>query len=324
MSSLQVTSRVGGRLPIAALFFVAIGLVLAALAIVYRDSLYGLLAILPLSWAAVLADWRWRPFHVELDFSGLRIAGKRDFLWDQIYSLRYDGQSLYPEEVKRRDGSIQLIHEDGVVRFPRFLDPDAADVYRVLWDFLDAPRQPEIVPELQAWTQEQRGVFGLELVQAFGTRVRAYTPTWETSTVRRFAGSAVCVGALWLGLAFVPGISPHLLPIGGVTLGLALLVWILSLMHSEHRPVKNWQQSMVVISPAGFAMRQGDLNGVLKWGDLRAIRRQSTGLQIRVDGASFLIQDIYDRPIAVIQRRLEQNWRPAPPTESTSYIPNSR
>ena len=83
----------------------------------------------------------------------------------------------------------------------------------------------------------------------------------------------------------------------------------------------SWTSSLV-LSPVGLALVQGDLQGELRWEQLRDVQLVSkprffqmgqenvrTGIWLRVEGAQIVIADIYDRPLPIIFERIKAYWR---------------
>ena len=153
-------------------------------------------------------------------------------------------------------------------------------------------------------------------------------------TIPRRAARAVLGWFLCMGIAFLllgtlggdlfeePG---AIIGIGAmlilVSLPLMLLVWISS--RSSRQPFKDWENSSVVIGPAGIGLHQGDLTGELTWEEITSVklgrssqsfqltssRNAIRGLRLDVTGASFIVADIYDRPLWVLEDVIQRYWR---------------
>ena len=83
-----------------------------------------------------------------------------------------------------------------------------------------------------------------------------------------------------------------------------------------------WKNAALVMGPQGIALRQGPLNGKLGWSDILAISGQKTrrlgigsrselraGIRLKIAGARVLIEDVYERPLAMIEAKLREYWR---------------
>jgi hypothetical protein len=119
---------------------------------------------------------------------------------------------------------------------------------------------------------------------------------------------------------------------GGV-LGLICLAGALMSGKSSRfvkKVVPRWEESSLVISPAGIALIQGDLRGEMRWDELRDVRlgggKSNFGLgdanqtawlpsiQLVVAGAVVRIFDVYDRPLVTIAKIVRTLWgQPARP-----------
>ena len=114
----------------------------------------------------------------------------------------------------------------------------------------------------------------------------------------------------------------------GVALGVISLMCLLTSMQTSRyiaSAVPRWQESSLLISPSGIAMIQGNMRGHMRWDELRDIR-MGTGrsrssfvlsnqpgllpaIRLEVAGATILVFDIYDRPLATIAKVIRQLWQ---------------
>jgi hypothetical protein len=103
---------------------------------------------------------------------------------------------------------------------------------------------------------------------------------------------------------------------------LGLLLLYLS-QKSDKAIGRSLEKSELVISPTGIAVKQGDLQGHLRWGELLDIRfptrgrssfvftseERLGGIHLVIAGAKIRIADVYDRPIALIYRLIRGYWK---------------
>jgi hypothetical protein len=106
-----------------------------------------------------------------------------------------------------------------------------------------------------------------------------------------------------------------------------LVVWLQSVRMGLP---KNWQQAGLVVGPDGLALVQGDLTGELYWDEVRDLRLREkgggfqpfhvtnsashAGINVKVEGATILIRDIFDQPLYAIHERMVRFWRGCPPS----------
>jgi hypothetical protein len=70
-----------------------------------------------------------------------------------------------------------------------------------------------------------------------------------------------------------------------------------------------------VIGPQGIALSQGELQGQLRWAELKRIRIRKGAflsapvLELRVEGARIDIPDIYSTPLTLIHREIDAFWQ---------------
>jgi hypothetical protein len=105
----------------------------------------------------------------------------------------------------------------------------------------------------------------------------------------------------------------------------ALLFWLQSRRPPGVLNLKRWQQSGLVVSPDGLAMVQGDMSGQLRWEEVVEVQMRKRpgafqyssggalgGILLKVQGATIVIADVYDRPLSVIYQQIRYYWQGEP------------
>src|SRR5262249_29679886 len=137
-------------------------------------------------------------------------------------------------------------------------------------------------------------------------------------------GATALAGLIWLvaGIALPKNGEPWIAL--GILVAFFAGIFALAFRFEGADPqIPNWRRSGLVISPVGLAMIQGDMRGELRWAELRDIRfgakpgflsfefssATPRGIQLVVEGATIIIANIYDRPLALIHERLRDYWQ---------------
>jgi hypothetical protein len=223
-----------------------------------------------------------------------------------------------------------------VLQIPRSPGIPSAEIYDFLYSRLSTGGTSEVNALLIDYLRRQREMFGDERVWAY--RARAYLGRGiESRAARVLCAGVFLSGLIWFGIGALGaeysgwlggGIFAALF--GGLFYG---LFWFDRARSATG--IKNWRDASLVISPAGLALVQGDIQGELSWEELRDVRlvmrRASAwsegwahpampshgisgpGLKLRVEGAEIFVADIYDRPLALIHEKIMHYWRPEKP-----------
>jgi hypothetical protein len=208
---------------------------------------------------------------------------------------------------------MRLFHRKGVLEIPAHLSIPSDQLYRVLYQQFSPSGSREVNDALTDYLAEQIETFGEAKV--FSYCARAHLGNTLARREKLVAYILLLTGCAWL-LSVAVGEAYAGWTVFGVLFLLAgLLVWLMSRMRKAHRTtIRNWRRSSLIVSPLGLAMIQGDLQGELRWAELRKVRylprRRAGGIALDVDGASLSIVNLYDRPLALIHERICAYWRP--------------
>jgi hypothetical protein len=314
----MIGQRIEGRpgFPIGAVIWFTLAAAVAIPAAVFLVPHAAIFAALPAAIGVALLIMRDRAFDAELTPDGLEIDEPR-------LSLPYSAVEgvVMPGKPGRARAPIYLVHAGGVVRIPKRLNVRSDDLYAFLLDQLP-PSDPRDLPEsLARYRAVEERHFGPERVFSFRARPHRVV-------VRRRTAIAVCLlcvlaGVVWIlaGALLEKNGEPWIV-LGGFVAFMSLLFALAFRFEGGGGSVKNWQGSALVISPSGLAMIQGELRGELRWDELRDIRAGSRpaffevrasgagygGITLVVSGATIVIADVYDRPLALIEKRLRAYW----------------
>ncbi len=184
--------------------------------------------------------------------------------------------------------------------------------------------QPAPHPEMEAFVQEQIGLFSADKVSIYRAR---------SITSHKLIGRRLSRGLAW-SYSFLVA-SPVLIALGVVNQGkwvavsgfgvISLLVGMLLWLVFKPKPQAEQaavpfklRDSCLVLSPAGVALIQGDLRGTLAWEEVLGVNlieqhrsffisSLAAGLALKVRGADVMILSIYDSPLGVIEAEVLRN-----------------
>jgi hypothetical protein len=206
---------------------------------------------------------------------------------------------------------IEVIHHGGHLQIPATVNVPSEGLYNFLRSVApESVRNHCLVPSaLAAFRDDQVKQFGAERVWCCSGR----DPVQGGSARRRaLGGSALFAGLFWLATD------------GWIVLGLAGIMAGLALFVLEARGQRSpWESAKtgLVIGPLGLALQQGELSGQLAWqqilgvtlhertptGELR-LSAAGRGIMLKVEGATLVIADVYDRRLVEIHQQIVRNW----------------
>ncbi len=215
-----------------------------------------------------------------------------------------------------------ITHSDGVLEVPA----DANVPSDELAQFLRGRLPPRIVsvpdPDIADYLQRQLSQFDSD--QIFWCQAGlAAPPTMRRSTRRAWI---VCflvgIALIFIGMAVLSAESPRgggrarddratqWFAVGTVAIVVGAFGWMLhaAMGRGTNPKIKDAALSSLVISPAGMALRQGDLKGELRWAEIRGAQLgKRPPLKLQLAGAMIPIFNVYDRPLAEIHERIRHH-----------------
>jgi hypothetical protein len=323
MTGCPVESR--PSFPWSALGWLVIAGVLVASALAEKNPHPAIAALLPFFIAASALIQREKRFVAELSEESLEVREPVNLSlpYTHMEALRARRRG---DPDPRRPGKpaypITVLHTAGILSIPKRLTLPSDDVYRFLYGCFTPGGSRDVGPRLQQHLEEQIALFGADKVWSY--RARAFLGTRALSGgLATFIWPAVLTGLVWIGLTLAGGRYVIWGPVGFLVLSiagcLALLSW--SASRAQARAIKDWRRSSVVISPAGLALVQGDIQGEMKWRELKKVSYKSSrgsfqasdspglGIVLSLEGADVVVADIYDRPLYAIYERILNYWQ---------------
>jgi len=280
--------------------------------------------VLPSLWGALLLYFRERRPNIQFTATGFAIEG-------QVGEIPYTNvEGIACSSVEPRIGDIAIVSTDAVIRLPRDPFTDGRDVYNFLHQQLTISGSRDVPNSLSAYSREQRALFGEHLVFTYRRRGQRKIMPGQTPALAFFLAT-FATGIIWIVMAAVLpdklGKSAHEGWLaGGSTLAffsfLALLILLARYTNPQQKAVhlRKLSELGLVISPQGIALMQGPVQGQLAWRELTDIKFKNVAkdalqrdihrsyLILFVPGANIVVPDVYDRPLAIIHRRIREYW----------------
>lgn len=238
-----------------------------------------------------------------------------------IQAVQASRRSFDPATPGPQHYPIYLVDEDGPVRIPPHLNVPSDDVFLDVLARLPECGSRKVHPMLQGYLSKMEQTFDADKIWTFRTRFHL------DSTLPRRRHLAICTAILLTGLLWI-SLGPSLkkneawqwwglcLTILG---GLFLLIFSL-----RSKPFQRLHGASLVISPIGLALVQGNLNGEMRWDELKDVKLRGkgfdpstvlildtdhAGISLSFEGVNICIKDCYDRPLSVIHTCIMRYWR---------------
>lgn len=300
--------------------------VAAALAPVTGMWGWALFSLMPLLCAAAL--WLAKPTSFRAEFTNHAMvveATQTEVFYDAIEGVKGKGRKDNPNLAGPGSYPIQVLHRGGMVEIPAPLDVPSDNVFQFLYSHLTPSGSRAVNARLQPHLDAQIKLFGPEKVFSYAARAHPGR-RFSLRKPKAFFLGTLLAAIVWGVVGFT---MPHSEAWGVAGVVVAILsVFLLLAFFAESKDrsvkIKNWRQASLIIGPKGLALVQGDDIGEMRWDELKAINPmnkgqlissgeqatfQGEGIRLEVQGASFIIGDIYDRPLHIIIERMKHYWR---------------
>jgi len=245
-----------------------------------------------------------------------------------IESLSASGRPANPFQKGRTHYPIDVGYPSGVLRIPARLNVPSDQVYLFLFQHLarEEARKGlrEAPPLLQDYLKYQERRHGRERVHLYRGRKKSISRAPRGIWV--MVQTMIATGLIWGVLALLfTGKRWEMAPWGAFGVVLIVFGAVIGIVAyvAQFMPRHRLHGSCVILCPDGLALIQGQLQGQLRWPELKKVKlrhashwhftltRQPTGqgVLLQVEGATMFIADIYDRPVSVIYQQLCFYWR---------------
>ena len=294
------------------------GMSLLGLSLYGSDVHFAIVSVLPLTLAGVLWYCRNNSFSAEISEATIVSTSPwHEIPYASMEGLWIGGITRQMYEVKAKRDPITLMHEDGVLHIPAHLNVPSVELYRFLLSKFTRGGSREVNPLLEDYLRRQRELFGEDRVWSFCGR--KHLGHAFNLRGRLLPGLLACLlaGIFWMVIGYADETYDDWF---GAGLFLCILSTVLilcgRLAGTSRRRRKLSREASLIISPTGLAMVQGDVKGEMRWDELREVRLvtkphgpDGRGIMLRVEGSSFFILDIFDRPLPLIFKHIEAYWR---------------
>jgi hypothetical protein len=294
----------------------AIGLLLL-LSLMTMQPAFALSAVWPVCYVFVsflrrgpTQDLVFQQDRVLFDFSG------REVPYASIQGLKLNGEVEPPSAAFTKAGTLELISSDGFVFAGASVD--AGKAYEFLVEQIPAGRTRRLSARMTKHLEDQLARFDHDLVYSFAARAIIGSP--RSNLLRAGLTMLLAVVALFpLVLPYpVAAMVGAWYLIGGVFF--SLIGFFDRSVRTRPPGMKTWIASSLVVSPMGIAVEQGELIGKMRWDEILKLecgtprrsfqlsRGSKQSINVTIKGASFMIHDLYDRPLAVICDLMLDFW----------------
>jgi hypothetical protein len=313
------------RSPVGAVLFLLLGGGLIGLGVVQKNPHWAIGSAMPLAISVALWVSRPRAFAAHFTETTLEVMDPPlSIPYETIDGLRAKGRSTNPDKNGPRSYPMHLHHHDGILQIPARLNVHSDDVYRFLLGQFSLSGSRDVNEALRPFLTQQEEQFGADHVWSYTARKHLGTG-FILETGRAVSAGVFLSGLVWIGAGFLgKDYQPWF---GGAFMAclFGALFFLAFWLGARHRPprLRTWRSASLVIAPVGIAMVQGGVKGQMRWDELKNVTLKAPrfsyqnsqldagpGIRLGVEGATIVIGDLYDRPLAIIHRRILEYWRP--------------
>ncbi len=316
------------RFPLGVFLGSGVAIAFVAIGLLHKNPHLVICALAPAMLALGLLLTHPRKFHARLTDDGLEITDPPQSIpYADIEGTTIDGICKDPAQVKSKRSPLVVIHRNGILDIPAALNVPSFKVYQAIIAMLPPTGDCRLSAELLEHFEKETAMFGAERVHAFRQR----EVLKRRSPMRREAMCAALLAACGVLWCLVPVIfwqqrhtdAFQAWTVFGLILAIVSFVfWLLFRTRQRSCGVAcRFRNGEVVVSPSGIALKQGDMQGLLRWEevcDVKIAQRPMimltsgtpvVGIQIFIAGACIPIPDVYDRPTALIGQWMRHYWK---------------
>ena len=271
-------------------------------------------AILPALLAGGIWCGRPAPVVFSLESDGIVVLGSgKKIFYDSITSItsgRSECRRLERDTLRR---PIEISYHDGVLVIPNKFSSSPQELVNYLWENLPVRATRSIPASLADFADDQSAKFGTDRVEVICAR-QLFSEKWTVGRNRAIAIAIVLTGILWLGLGIYLGLrfknndTFAAWVVFGAICAIAAFFVAVALRGVSNRGhaklVTKHRHACIVLSPTGFALSQDDLQGILRWDQIRDVSikipqflraRRVSGLRLVIDGGEIILLDVYEQ-----------------------------
>ena len=309
---------------------IALAFVTVGAAVGFRQPHLGIFAVLPVTLAIASLWMRTSRIEGRIVREGIELREPHlQLIWFAAI-LSVDADIADPENLPE-SFTIDVAHRFGVLSIPGAPGIDSRTLYRVLLEQSAPHNRPYLNPQLIAYTEKNREVFGPNKVWAYDANQRLVFR--KPSRIKLMTSVCFLTWIVWTAIgASDPVFQPWGIA-GGVILIVAVAILVISFLSRviTHRVdrlrwMTSWGSSTLVITPLGLAMRQGKRFGKVRWDQISEVNfkpptnparqhvrgRLESSIYVWVEGVPIEIMDIYNVATRGIYDRIMVYWKHNP------------
>lgn len=218
----------------------------------------------------------------------------------------------------QRDFPILLYSDQEVIEIPAEIRTNSSTIYNNIESSLPDSGADHFGNALKKYTADNKETFGEEKV--FTYSALPTKPKFSMSMMSAVFLTSIGVSMI---VAIIGAVAEDngALFFAGFTVCLSLFLLLLSRRIWSTNWPRRGHESGLVISPVGFAMIQGRLNGKIVWDEIEKIEflesrpsfavfssTAARSIRVTIPGSRFDISDIYDRPTSIIYDMMMNYW----------------
>ncbi len=284
-------------------------------------------AVMPL--VTGITKWRGRAADVvvTLEENGIVLFGTQHKLhYEEIQAVLIGNELLEAGASTVAPGPITVVHDQGRFFLPAQMNVSSVELGRFFVSRVPDRPQKEVPSSLASYAEEQLAKFGPEKVACIHQRAVAHQ-AYKKSGWSTIGKGLLISGICWFVLSIVL-LTNELVPeaftawtgLGAVSILLGFLFWLLGYSrtkNSQHDLSKHGP-ACVIIGPAGLGLAQGDLQGKLRWDEIKGIKNSpaksfggsgTPALHLSFSGGELILLDIYDRSLLDVASLISENTR---------------
>ncbi len=274
--------------PAGAVAWAATGFVLLGIAIAAGEPHYALASTWPWTMAAVLWFRQASPVAFLIEEDGLHpLDGKPEILYASLQAVVVPDAPSRPPRAVGKPQPMVVFYDAGYLLLPPILNVPPVELFHFLQSKIPQRTSKSVHPTLEGFFNEHVGKFGESKVHVTSARPSPRrVPARSTS-------ATVGIGFFWGGVLTIVATIVVLaaghqdqgyeawIVFGTLSALVGGLCWLAarSYVGQPNKALARNPDACIIVSPAGLAMVQGDIQGMLRWGEI-------TGT--RVGGARFL------------------------------------
>jgi hypothetical protein len=309
MDLIGQTIEARASVPKSCWFWLAVGALMMLVAVGTANIHWAIAAAFPFALALII--WLRLPRRVllQVESAGLRrLDTGESFPYDSLLSVTVNGTHWDAPANVAPSAPMIIRHAGGRLVLPPRMSAAPGELYNFLLQRI-RPKSRECPPLLADYVAQSATAFGPGKIEVIYARRDAIGGRGVQGFIN-LALAMLAAAGVWI-LASIVGENwfqtrderDGWMIAGLTTLVLGLPMWILAGLSMTSRSVRKAAKgACIVLTPAGLAMVQGDLQGSLRWNEVLKVTHSNRlhAVAIQVPGSQLLVLDVYERSLEEI------------------------